>query len=435
MPFFAMQSFLPTIAAMQLDLFSGTVGVLAAIAISFAAIVLVASYYRFQHIVQMAESTQPEEMGATPEAVLYVQLARYLAGCARRGTAFSLALVRNTTPGARVRMESSLILGLKAVGRRDDVTCIYDDKTGAFLFESDPEDAEKILTRIINRASAVHADISLGSLRVGLASYPGHGLRAKDLIRVALEGLEQTTVEKPVVLPEIVDVDADDEGEVEDKAEIEEVEIPQSPEDEGVDVFEEEDAVTGWKDRRKSAMLDSLTGVLKPSAISPYMQRMMNEIRRKKTHAALFCIGVNNIDQIIRFHGEDAADQVLVQVSKVLQDNLRGEDLIGRHEKNAFLVLAIASLDEAEVIGKRVSTLVQKEEIIFEGKKLRTTIVLGVAAYPDHGLNLHQLYEAGQRVLDHSRINDIRAYAVYDPKIHDTMPSKPMRSIKSIQAD
>ena len=181
-------------------------------------------------------------------------------------------------------------------------------------------------------------------------------------------------------------------------------------------------------------MLDALTGVLKPSAVSAYMQRLMSDLRYKKKKAALFCIGVNNIEHIARFHGSEAADRVLVGVSRILQDNLRADDLIGRHEKYAFIALVQTSLDNTERIGKRISTYVQQCQIDFAGKKIKTTVTLGVAAYPEHGRNLHTLYQAGQKVLDYSRANDIRAYAVYDPKIHDSMPVRPMKSIKSVQA-
>ena len=127
-------------------------------------------------------------------------------------------------------------------------------------------------------------------------------------------------------------------------------------------------------------------------------------------------------------------DDIIAGVSRILQDNVRATDLIGRHEKHAFLVLAQVSLENAETIGKRISTLIQQSEIVSGTKKLKTTITLGVAAYPEHGRNLHALYKAGQKVLDYNRENDIRAYAIYDPEIHDIMPSKPMKNIKSIQA-
>ena len=424
-----MQFPLSTIAA-QFDLLGSALGILAAVGLSFVAITLIASYYRFQNIVKLAEDTQPDEMGATADEVLRVQLARYLAGCARRGTSFSMSLIRITVPGISVHMDSDVVHAIKQAARRNDVTCVFNEQTAVLLTETEPEDSESILSRITAYLLQACPGIGPDQWAVGIASYPGHGLSGKELIQVAESGLQQTSAESPIFMEEIKSEDEEDEIEEE----------PVEASENGQDVDEnfpgdsEGEASKGWRERRKSAMLDELTGVLKPSAISAYMQRAMSEFRRKKEHVALFCVGVNNMQHIARFHGSEAADDVLVGVSRILQENLRADDLIGRHERYAFLVLAQCTLAEAEIIGKRITTLVQKAEFESEGKRLKTTITLGVAAYPEHGRNLHHLYVAGQRVLDHSRANDIRAYAVYDPEIHDKMPSKPMKSIKSIQA-
>jgi diguanylate cyclase (GGDEF)-like protein len=404
---------------------TGILSVVAATAVSFAVIVLIASYYRFQHIVELAEDTDPEEMGATAIDILRVQLARYLAGCARRNTSFSLSLIRVDNLGMEVRMDSPVVEAVKRAVRHDDITCVFDGQTLALLTEAEPEDSESMLARVVDAVSADLSDLSADRLRVGIASYPGHGLSGKELLRISAESLEEADARRPIVMPEIVDPEAEDE-------EAEGAEG--APEGEAVAEEEVDKGSKGWKGRRKSAMLDPLTGVLKPSAVSAYMQRLMSDLRHKKKKMCLFCIGVNNMEHIARFHGEEAADDVLVGVSAVLQGNVRADDLIGRHEKHAFLILVQASLENAEIIGRRISTLVQRNEVVSGTKKIKTTITLGVAAYPEHGRNLHHLYRAGQKVLDHSRENDIRAYAVYDPEIHDSMPSKPMKSIKSVQA-
>ena len=417
-----MQLFLPTLALVS-DMLPGALGVVGAVVVSFVAITAVSSYYRFQHIVQQAEDTQPEEMGATPLDILRVQLARYLAGCGRRGTSFSLALIRVNDPSLDVRMNTPLVVAMKHAARRDDVACIRDQHTVALLMEAEPEDSEAILKRITDAVAANLPDAGEDVFRVGIASYPGHGLSGNLLLEVASEGLAQSDPSRPVVLPEIVDEEEEEEV------------VEASLEEERADGTPGENVeVKSRRQRRKRNMLDELTGVLKPSAISAYMQRLMSDLRYKKKKACLFCIGVNNMEHIVRFHGKEVADDVLAGVSKVLQENLRSDDLIGRHEKYAFLALVQASLEEAEIIGKRISTLIQKTQIASGGKKLKVTITLGVASYPEHGRNLHSLYQAGQKVLDHSRINDIRAYAVYDPEIHDSMPSKPIKSIKAMQA-
>jgi diguanylate cyclase (GGDEF)-like protein len=164
------------------------------------------------------------------------------------------------------------------------------------------------------------------------------------------------------------------------------------------------------------------------------MQRLMSDWRYKKKPATLYCIGLNNMDHIARIHGEEAADDVLVGISKILQKHLRSEDLIGRHEKYAFITLVQIPLERAELIARRINHLVQHTEIFSGKKRIKTTITMGVASFPEHGNTLRILYSAAQKVLDYHRQNDIRAYAIYDPKIHDTIPSKPIRSIKSVKA-
>jgi len=404
---------------------SGVLSVAAATVASFVVIVLIASYYRFQHIVEQAEDTDPEEMGATAIDILRVQLARYLAGCARRNTSFSISLIRVDDPALEVRMDSLVIAAVKQAVRHDDIVCVFDGRTVALLTEAEPEDSESLLARVVNAVSASVPGLSADLLRVGIASYPGHGLSGKELLRISGESLEEADAQRPIVMPEVIDVEAeeDEAGGTEGAPEVEAV-----AEEAG------EKGSRGWKGRRKSAMLDPLTGVLKPSAVSAYMQRLMSDLRHKKAKMSLFCIGVNNMEHITRFHGEEVADDVLVGVSSILQGNVRADDLIGRHEKHAFLILVQAALENAEIIGRRISTLVQQNEVVSGTKKIKTTITLGVAAYPEHGRNLHHLYRSGQKVLDYNRENDIRAYAVYDPEIHDHMPTKPMKSIKSIKA-
>ena len=427
-----MPEFFPTILA-QSDFLGSAIGVVASIIISFVLITLVASYFRFQHILAEAEEKSHEEANVPANDILRVQIARYLTGCSRRGTSFSVAMIRPTIPNVPVHKGSLLAEAIRQAVRRDDTLCMYDEQTAVLLAESEPEDAENILGRIITAVAKTCPDLSDEQMRVGIASYPGHGSRGKELIEAALEGLEQTSEERPIVLPEVVIVESEeeqdeehDEAQAADRLETDVEE--EQPED-------EEEKESGYrKNRRKDAVLDPLTGVLKPSAVSAYMQRLMSELRYKKKKVALFCIGVNNMEHIARFHGEQAADDILAGVSEILQKHLRASDLIGRHEKYAFLALVQCSLEEAERIGRRISTQVQQAEFRSENKKLKTTMTLGVAAYPDHGRNLHHLYTAGQKVLDHSRANDIRAYAVYDPKIHDKVPSKPMKSIKSANA-
>ncbi len=424
-----MQAFpFPIIA--QLDLLGSVLTVVVAVVGSFATITLVASYYRFLHVVDLAENTSAEEMGSTSGEVLRVQMARFIAGCARRNASFGLSLVR-TGSAPRVSMDSPIVEAIKQAVRSEDVVCVFDEETAALFTEAEPEDMERILSRIVAVVQALPG-IDAGAIRVGMSSYPGHGLSGKELVRVAAEGLEQASAEHPIFMPEIVDVE--EAAQDEDSEDSEEGVDATAGNDPGQDGEEAEAGGKGRGRRKKAEILDPVTGVLGPAHVSVYMQRLMGDIRYKKHKGALFCIGVNNMDHIERFHGELVANDVLAGVSGILQKNFRATDLIGRHEKYAFIVLSKCEPEDAEKIAKRVGLLVQLAKFESGKRNLKTSITVGVATYPKHGKNLHQLYLSGQRVLDYSRTNDIRAYSVYDPEIHDKVVVKPMRSIKSTKA-
>ncbi|MBN2684839.1 MAG: diguanylate cyclase [Pontiellaceae bacterium] len=402
------------------DFLSSAAVVLAVSIISFIVILLVTSYYRFQHVVELAEKVDADDLGTSEAEVIRVQLARYVASCSRRGISFSLALIKSGNPGERVLMDSDFTQALRAAVRHDDVVCVYDVETAALLLESESEDAEAILQRIMKTVSTSCSAVVSEGMRAAVVSYPGHGLSGRELLHAVEHGLEACSADKPIIFPEIVDEADDDEEEIEAEEQFD------SAED-----ADDEKGLSKKEKRRRNLVLDPVTGVLNSASLTVYLQRRLNEFRQRKKEAALFCVGVNNMDYIMRFHGAAVADDLLAGVSKLLQASLRADDLIGRHEEYAFLVLSQCSLEQAAKIGKRISTLVQKEQFMSGRKTLKTTITVGVSAYPQHGRNLHHLYQAGQKVLDYSRENDIRAYAVFDPQIHDKMPSRPLKSIKA----
>lgn len=405
------------------DAFSGAVSVLVATVVAFILLTLTASYYRFQHIVEVAESFHPEDAGASSEDVMRVQVARFLSNCAHNNLSFVLTLLRCDDLAVSTHIGAPLAERLKEISRSKDVICFIDEQTLLLLMEGDPEALPKAVERIlklIDEDGLVSAEYPL---RAGMASYPAHGLSGKALLAVAELALEETSADKRIVLPEVID--PEDEGEIVEDEEIEEELLELSK--------RFKDAPKIGKKKKKESFLDELTGVLKPASISPYMQRLMGDHIYKKIPICLFSLGINNIEQVRHFHGDDAVDDVLVEVSKVLQETLRVDDLIGRHEETAFLLLVRTPLEYAERIAKRLSTSIQRMTIVSGNTRLKVTVTLGVAAFPEHGKNLHQLYLGAQRVLDYSRENDLRAYAVYTPRVHDKTDTKPLKSIVTIK--
>jgi diguanylate cyclase (GGDEF)-like protein len=138
----------------------------------------------------------------------------------------------------------------------------------------------------------------------------------------------------------------------------------------------------------------------------------------KKGQAALLCVGINRIDHIIQLYGEEAADDVIAGVGKILQKLTRDCDLIGRYHRDDFLILARCTLQQGEMIATRLREAVQKEIFISGGKPIKTAVSIGITAHPEHGRTLGDLFSGAYRALEVLRGWNTTACLVYDAAQH-----------------
>ena len=117
-------------------------------------------------------------------------------------------------------------------------------------------------------------------------------------------------------------------------------------------------------------------------------------------------------------YGEQSADDVIAGVGKVLQRLTRDCDIIGRFHRDDFLVLAPCTLQQGQMIAVRLREAVQKEVFISGGKRIKTSVSIGITAHPEHGRNLRTLFNGAHRALEVVRDWNTTACLVYDPAQH-----------------
>jgi len=101
--------------------------------------------------------------------------------------------------------------------REEDTVCVYDESTIALLLEMEPEDSEIVFTRILKFLATQNDTLKQDIFRAGISSYPMHGSVEKKLLAAALEGLDATTEESPIIQPKLTTLDFEqDENEEED---------------------------------------------------------------------------------------------------------------------------------------------------------------------------------------------------------------------------
>jgi diguanylate cyclase (GGDEF)-like protein len=388
------------ILAAQINLVESILGFIAVVVFTFLLITWVMSFIRFQDILGLLNKEDVTESIAS-DSILQLQLAKFLSSSGREQIPFGL--LKCSIPSG-VSIEELEAVWKPAI-RESDWIMPLDEQAMILLLRCDREDVEALwgrLCRLLPRVSS-------SAWQVGATSFPADGLSGRALLAGVNLALEVSIKEGSLQWAE--EVKSEDEMDPETD--------PESD--------EESDESAGGHDK----LLDPLTGVLRDRVLSTFMHRQLNEYRLKKEPVALFCVAVDNMEQIRSFHGEAAHDQLLAEISKVLQSSLRSTDMIGRYEEHGFLILVGCQSDHTEGIAERVCGTIQKKVCMFAGKRLRTTTTVGIGVHPEHGRNLHELYVKAQQVVDHCRENDIRGYAYYDEVLHRKQKQRPTQSMKA----
>jgi len=155
----------------------------------------------------------------------------------------------------------------------------------------------------------------------------------------------------------------------------------------------------------EQAITDPLTGLNNRRFLMIFLQKEFERVRRSATTIAAVMLDIDFFKSINDRFGHAAGDFVLIELSRLLERNIRGSDMVFRHGGEEFmLILPGATLDgarlKAETIRKRVRSLTLE----FQGQPLgMITVSLGVALFPDHAADSDTLIRAADAAMYESK--------------------------------
>lgn len=162
-------------------------------------------------------------------------------------------------------------------------------------------------------------------------------------------------------------------------------------------------AAAGWwlgrsYDRAKfQAEKDALTKLYNRRFINTVFPKLRSLADRRQKKLGVLIIDINRFKQVNDTYGHKTGDQVLVELSRLLTDNMRSSDFVARWGGDEFVVLAPdMSADSMEAVAGRIKAKLQELPSL---KKWRVGISLGTALYPDDAASLEELvHRADQRM-------------------------------------
>jgi diguanylate cyclase (GGDEF)-like protein len=135
---------------------------------------------------------------------------------------------------------------------------------------------------------------------------------------------------------------------------------------------------------RSLMVRDSLTGLFNHTFITQVLSNCRHEAERNGGHFCFAMLDLDHFKSVNDTYGHPAGDQVLVALSRLLQQRLRGSDMVGRYGGEEFaLILRSATLDQGIAVVDSIRHDFSRICFQFMGQELFFTFSAGVAAYPD----------------------------------------------------
>jgi len=164
------------------------------------------------------------------------------------------------------------------------------------------------------------------------------------------------------------------------------------------------------------SVVDALTGVLRSERVPQAMRRLLAARRKRQLPWSLLRVDVDHLEDYNRAHGREAGDTVLRGVARLLMDQCRETDLVGRTEEDEFVVCVPVGPEKASGVAARLCEGVKGLEFLVGDARLKCTVSAGIASYPDHGLSPNALFSRAGIALAETKRRGRGRCGVFDPE-------------------
>jgi len=156
-------------------------------------------------------------------------------------------------------------------------------------------------------------------------------------------------------------------------------------------------------------------GLPERRAFARALEARLGERRLGDAGFSVAIIGVENLDELNRRYGYQAADEAIATVGRRLAANVRAIDIVAHFAGGKFAALLSAGAEEPLAIAAaRLMQRASAEPIATSAGPLRVCVRVGAALAPRHGRSACRLLQHAEEALELAA-GDPRRFAVYTP--------------------
>ena len=170
------------------------------------------------------------------------------------------------------------------------------------------------------------------------------------------------------------------------------------------------------------ANFDGLTGLPHRVLGRDYLQMAISQAQRTDSFAAILHLDLDNFKTINDSLGHRAGDQLLLDARDRIQGALHPADTLCRQAGDEFLVILgnLPSGDEAAAGATRIMAALA-EPFRVQGMDVPMTASLGLALYPEDGLDFDTLLQKADTAMYQAKAQGRNHFRFFDPGMNTTM--------------
>ncbi len=130
---------------------------------------------------------------------------------------------------------------------------------------------------------------------------------------------------------------------------------------------------------------DPLTNAYNRKFLVEHLNKLLPLAKRENRNISFLMVGIDHFKAVIDEFDYDIGDKVLINLSSILQSNVRESDLVVRLEGDEFLIALVGLTNQKDAIfvaEKLINAFAQSEvQVTQDGQVLKKTICIGVTHY------------------------------------------------------
>jgi len=145
---------------------------------------------------------------------------------------------------------------------------------------------------------------------------------------------------------------------------------------------------------------DEMTDLLNKRSFIPMFNKAAEVAMKYNQPLSVMMIDADNLKEVNDKFGHKAGDKLIVTIAGTIEDCLRTSDIICRYGGDEFVAL-LPQLPATRAVetGERLRSAVENTSFDADGKKIKSTVSIGIATYPDEVGNVFELLEKADEAL------------------------------------